>query len=647
MNFTNPHFAEPQWLWLAVLGPAALFALQRYSAWARRRQLARLAHPQVLERLTASHSPTRRAAKEALLLLALGGLGLTLARPQWGQTSEAGQALGKDTVFLLDCSRSMLAADIAPNRLERAKLAILDYVQRVGRGRVGVVAFAGQAFLQCPLTYDYTAFGEALMSIDEKTIPIPGTDIGRALDEAFRAAEKGERQKLLVLVTDGEDLEKGGVKAAEKLAQQGVVAFTVGVGTPAGSEIQVLNEQGRLELLRDARGEVVRSRLDEPTLQAIAQATQGAYYPLGPLGEGLTRVRLAAENLKPALGAGPARKLGIDRFHFPLALVLMLLVAESLMGTRRRSRPLHQAGASLWFAAAALAALAGTGTQAAAAEWSGNAEPREIYNAGTQQLEQGKLREAEQLLESALARQAEALQPHALYNLGHVRFRQGLEELKKGPAAKPTRQRGTAIAESGQGAVQTAADALETKDLQRMVNAYLLGRGVRKELNAAIKAVRQATQAYGGALNRWQRASGDFKSACELNPKDAAARENAGIVDQNIARLVDSLRELQQMAGMLGNMKQELGDKMKQLKGQIPAENMPPGAAGEEEEEGDPSPKDLEGREEGPTKEGKEMKLSPEQASWLLEAFRLDKERRLPMGEGSQGQPRDRNRPTW
>ena len=187
----------------------------------------------------------------------------------------------------------MLASDVAPNRLQRAKLAILDYVQRHGHGRVGLVAFAGQAFLQCPLTFDYGAFQDALMAIDDKTIPVPGTDIGRALDEAYRAMDKNERQKVLVLLTDGEDLEKGGVRTAEALAKQGRRGVHVGVGTPAGAEIQILNEQGKPELVRDSRGEVVRSRLDETTLRAIAQATHGAYYPLGPLGEGLAKVRLA------------------------------------------------------------------------------------------------------------------------------------------------------------------------------------------------------------------------------------------------------------------------------------------------------------------------------------------------------------------
>jgi Ca-activated chloride channel family protein len=338
MNFANPHFAEPRWLWLAVLAPLLLAALQRYSAWARRKQLAQIAAPHFVEELTRSASPVRRVLKQALLVLAAAGVGLALARPQWGEQAEVSHLFGQDTLFILDCSRSMLTSDVAPNRLQRARLAILDYLQHRAHGRVGLVAFAGQAFLQCPLTFDYGAFQVALLAIDDKTIPVPGTDIGRALDEAVRAMDKAQRPKLLVLLTDGEDLEQGGVRTAEELGKEGAVVFTLGVGTPSGGEIQMLNEQGKPELVRDSRGEVVHSRLDEPTLRAIAQATHGAYYPLGPLGEGLTKVRLALENLNAGSAGAPARKLGVDRFHWPVAGVLFLLVAESLIGTRRRLR---------------------------------------------------------------------------------------------------------------------------------------------------------------------------------------------------------------------------------------------------------------------------------------------------------------------
>jgi Ca-activated chloride channel family protein len=343
MNFTHPHFAEPRWLWLAVLAPVSLVLLQRYSAQVRSKQLAQLASPQFLDRLTRSHSPTRSVIKQVMLVLAVAGIGLAMARPQWGEQTDIGHALGQDILFLLDCSRSMLASDVAPSRLQRAKLAILDFVQHHSRGRVGLVAFAGEAFLQCPLTYDYGAFQDALQIIDDKTIPVLGTDVGRALDEGVHSMEKSDRKKLMALITDGEDLEKSGVRMAADLAKQGVVIFTVGVGTPAGAEIQMINEQGKAELVRDSKGEVVRSRLDEATLRSIAQATHGAYYPLGPLGEGLVRVRLAIEGLDTASGSTPMRKFGVDRFHFPVAAALVLLVAESLIGTRRRAESVYSA----------------------------------------------------------------------------------------------------------------------------------------------------------------------------------------------------------------------------------------------------------------------------------------------------------------
>ena len=335
-SFTNPHFAEPQWLWIAVAATVLLVVLLRYAARARRRQLATLADPQLLGELTRSHSRLRRAIKNVLLVLAVAGMGVALARPQWGVQELSGQSLGEDIVFVVDCSRSMLATDVSPNRLERARMAVVDFVRRHGRGRVGLVAFAGQAFLQCPLTFDYGAFEDALRVMDDKTIPVGGTDLGRALDEAFRAMEKADRRKVVVLLTDGEDLEKSGVRTAESLAEQGIVVFSVGVGTEAGAEIQVLNEQGQLDFVRDRSGQVVRSRLDEAGLRKIAEVTKGSYFPLGALGEGLTKIRLVVASADFRTGPAPVRRTGVDRYHIPIAIVLGLLVVESLTGTRRR-----------------------------------------------------------------------------------------------------------------------------------------------------------------------------------------------------------------------------------------------------------------------------------------------------------------------
>ena len=335
--FTHPHFAEPRWLWLAVAAPLLLLGLQRFAAAARRRQLAQIATPRFLAELTRSLSPARRAVKEALLLLAVAALGVALARPQWGERPLAEQELtGEDLMFVLDCSRSMWSADVTPNRIERARLGLLDFIHHRRGGRVGLVAFSGEAFLQCPLTFDYGAFQEALLAVDDQTIAVPGTDIARALDEAVHAMEKDRRRKVIVLLTDGEDLERGGVDKAVELGKQGVVIYTIGVGTPGGSQIQILNDRGQKDWLRDKDGQIVTSHLDEATLRQIAQATHGEYFPLGPQGGGLARVQTSLTEMAARTDAARENKLGVERFRWPLGAALAGLVAESLISTRRR-----------------------------------------------------------------------------------------------------------------------------------------------------------------------------------------------------------------------------------------------------------------------------------------------------------------------
>jgi tetratricopeptide (TPR) repeat protein len=301
----------------------------------------------------------------------------------------------------------------------------------------------------------------------------------------------------------------------------------------------------------------------------------------------------------------------------------------------------------LWVFALGVVSSLGTPTAPVENQALPPSTPRDFYNAGTQKLREGKLREAEAFLENVLASQRESLQPPALYNLGHVRFRQGVEELKKGPAAGATARRSQEATEGAEDAIKAADDALAGDEVRSMVEAYLRGRGMRKELKSVIKAVKQAMETHGTALAKWQRASGDFKSTVELNPADTEARQNAEAVDRRIAKLIDSIRELQQAAAAMGQKGQELGDKLKQLKGRIPAPNMPPGAPGDDEEDED-QPKGPEpGQKEAPSKEGREINPSPEEAGWLLDSFKLDTERRLPMGTKDTADPKAPSRRTW
>jgi Ca-activated chloride channel family protein len=336
MNTGHFHFAEPGWLWLALAGPALLAWLYAHAAGGRAEQLARMASPHFVKELTSSHSPARRYWKNVLVTVAVALAAIALARPQWGSVESGDARLSEDVMFVLDCSLSMTATDVLPSRMQRAKFAMLDFVQQQSHGRVGLVAFAGSAFTQCPLTFDTDAFEETLQAVDEKTIPNPGTDIGRALIEANHAMDKGSHRKLIVLMTDGEDLETSGVAVARRLATNGVVIFTIGVGTADGKEIQIVNAAGQPEWVRDDKGEIVRSHLDEATLKQIAETTGGSYFPLGPLGQGLARIRPAIQALESRDDRRQVERSGVERFYLPVALMLGLLVTESLMGTRRK-----------------------------------------------------------------------------------------------------------------------------------------------------------------------------------------------------------------------------------------------------------------------------------------------------------------------
>jgi len=335
MDFADFHFATT---WLALAAPAAgaaLFAGLRWTELRRRRGLATFAAERLLARLTAGYSAPRRLTKDLALALSAALLLAALAGPRWGRETTEAKAAAEDVVFVLDVSKSMLVADMRPNRLARAKASIGNFIRRKGTGSVGLVAFSGSGFLQCPLTRDYDAFFRTLEETDTASIQVPGTDLGRALTEAELAFAPNRNRKLVIILTDGEDLEAGGIDTAKKLARQGLVVHTVGVGTPAGGTITVINDVGAADTLKSGGTEVL-SRLDEDTLTKVAEATNGRYVRLGQAGEGMEALRLAIQAGTDATGS--ARR-GVPREEWFLALALLLLVAESLLSTRRPTAP--------------------------------------------------------------------------------------------------------------------------------------------------------------------------------------------------------------------------------------------------------------------------------------------------------------------
>jgi len=451
-------FAAPFWLMLTPLLVAGLAAVLVYGEIKRRRTLALLANPNLVAELTSNISMFRRHLKQGLFLAAVFCFGVALARPQMGYRWEEIRRKGIDILFAIDTSRSMLAQDVRPSRLERSKLAVIDFSRNFDGGRLGLVPFAGSAFLMCPLTLDTGAFYESLESLDTSVIESPGTDIGSAIREASQAFSKGSGdEKVLILITDGEDLEGDAIEAATEVAQQGVKIFAVGVGTAAGELVPDFQKNG-VSFIRDESGNLLKSRLNEKVLREIASVTGGKYYPLGPKGEGLEAIMRDNRHLMKELEIKESmRKIPLEQFQWPLLAGLILLLAETLIRenrnrkqvTRTKTRPHSGAVVLLVFGLFCLAGKARASTvrdaetnmkngrYSDAMNQYGEAlreEPDEaalLYNKGVAAYRGQDYVEAARAFGEVRKSRDLKLQQKAYYNLGNVRYRAGEQTLQK------------------------------------------------------------------------------------------------------------------------------------------------------------------------------------------------------------------------
>ncbi len=304
---------------------------------ARRHALERFGDLALVRRLSASVSPRGRLAKGILVVGAVGLSVLALARPQFGTRVETVRSQGQDIVVAIDVSLSMMAEDVKPNRLERAKLEVSRMLGLLDGDRLGLVAFAGDAFVQSPLTVDYGAAAMFLAAMEPDLIPIQGTNLGEALAVALDAFEEGSRDhRTLIVITDGEDHEGEVEAGVERALEMGVSIYTVGIGSTDGVPIPEIDEAGRRSgFKRDEDGNVVTTRLDEATLMRVAEATGGRYFRAGDPG--------ALDPLLDEILRGEGRELEArevtqfeEQFQIFLGLALMMLLAESVVPGRRR-----------------------------------------------------------------------------------------------------------------------------------------------------------------------------------------------------------------------------------------------------------------------------------------------------------------------
>jgi len=270
MNLSHPWILY--FLWLIPLTVLLFIIANRQKT----RAMERFAEPALLDRLTGRIQRGRQVLRPAFLLAGLGFVILALAGPRWGSHYQEVSQKGVDILIVLDVSRSMLVEDVEPNRLERAKREISDFLRVVQGDRVGLAAFAGAAFTQCPLTLDYGALTMFLTALGPDAAPAPGTDLGAAIQTAMSSFDStSETDKVILLITDGEDNENRGLDAAREAAKKGIKIFVFGIGDPSGGPIP--SDDGKSGFKKDSEGQLILSRLNEEGLKEIASATGGTY----------------------------------------------------------------------------------------------------------------------------------------------------------------------------------------------------------------------------------------------------------------------------------------------------------------------------------------------------------------------------------
>jgi len=321
-------------LWLLPLTLVGLMVYRRQ----KKRAMERIADSDLLARLTGAERMGSRFLKGLFLLASLGLMIFALAGPRWGSHYQEVSQKGVDIMVLVDVSGSMLVEDIEPNRLERARREILDFLRIVEGDRVGLIAFAGAAFVQCPLTLDYAALQMFLSALEPDLIPVAGTDLGAAIESAVASFDfKSETDKVILLITDGEDNEKKGLEAAKKAAEKGIKLFVFGIGEPSGGPIPAGDGKGGFK--KDAAGKLVLSKLDEDSLRQIASVTGGTY--VRSVAGDLDLDVLYFEGIKSRTEAQTLKsgkiKVYEERFMLFVLAAFLFLLLEGLIAERKEA----------------------------------------------------------------------------------------------------------------------------------------------------------------------------------------------------------------------------------------------------------------------------------------------------------------------
>ena len=327
-------FGNIEYLWGLLIIPA-LAIIFTWSRIARRRALKKFGQSEMLEDLMPFQSKSRPVLKFVILMLALVFFIVGIARPQFGSKLKTEKREGVELIIALDVSNSMMAEDIQPNRLERAKRAISRLIDRLQDDKIGLIVFAGDAYTQLPITSDYNSAKLFLNSVNTQIVPKQGTAIGAAIDLAHNSfTPSGEANKAIIVITDGENHEDDAVSAAKDALDDGIIVHTIGMGLPSGSPIPVLRN-GQTDYLKDRDGKVVVTKLNEKMLEQIAAAGQGIYVRANNAQVGLNALFDEINKMEKQEMETRTFSEYDDQFQYFFAIGLFLLLLEFVILERK------------------------------------------------------------------------------------------------------------------------------------------------------------------------------------------------------------------------------------------------------------------------------------------------------------------------
>ncbi len=331
------NFANAQYLFLLLLIPF-FFVIQALVLRLRRRRLRKFGDEALVNTLMPSYSRAKTWVRLTLFSIGFFFFAIGLSRPQIGAKLKEHETKGAEIMIVLDVSNSMLAEDYSPNRLERAKLAISRLVDKLRDDRIGLIVFAGNSFVQLPITTDYVSAKMFLNSISTESVPVQGTAMGDAIFTAIRSfSAQSEKSRAIIIITDGENHEDDPVASAEQAAEMGIRVFTIGVGSPEGKPIPMDGE-----LLKDKDGNIVVTRLDETVLQEVAQAGNGVYVRAGNSEFGLNPIIDDIKKMEDEKYSSIVFEEFDEQFMYFMGIALFFFVLEMLIGDRRSRKHLFR-----------------------------------------------------------------------------------------------------------------------------------------------------------------------------------------------------------------------------------------------------------------------------------------------------------------